>query len=106
MKTRSSARMIPERFLRQLWKQTAFRTESLTTVDGKAVEILSTGGLNTDGGPDFKNARVRIGGILYRGDIELHRTAAEWKHHSHHRDPKYNGVVLHVVLYGIPADKS
>ena len=105
MKTRTPARMIPERFLRQLWKQTAFRTESLATVDGKPVEILSTGTLNTDGGPDFRNARVRIGGTLYRGDVELHRTAAEWKHHSHDLDPKYNAVVLHVVLYGIPSEK-
>lgn len=106
MPHRSQARMIPERFLRQLWKQTAFRTESLATTDGRPVEILSTGTLNTDGGPDFSCARIRIAGILYRGDVELHRTAQEWKQHSHDRDPKYNTVILHVVLHGAPLLKS
>src|SRR5579862_4627001 len=91
---------IPERFLRQLWKTKQFETSALYSADGKPVEVLSTGVLNADGGPDFSGARVRIGGIIYRGDIELHKNIAEWKQHSHHLDPKYNSVILHVVLRG------
>src|SRR4051812_5271681 len=106
MPQRSNPRLIPERFLRQLWKQTAFRTDSLLTPEGQPVEIISSGTLNTDGGPDFSGARVRVGGTLYRGDVELHRSVTEWKLHSHHLDPKYNGVILHVVLHGSASERS
>jgi hypothetical protein len=96
--------MIPERFLRQLWRNKYFDTLSLNTTDGKPVEVQTTGTLNNDGGPDFLNAKIRIGGVLYRGDIELHKTAKEWIEHSHHLDPKYNSVILHVILHGKSTD--
>jgi hypothetical protein len=104
MPTRITSLMIPERFLRQLWKNKYFDTSSLRTNDNKTLEILTTGILNNDGGPDFLNAKIRIGGVLYRGDIELHKSCNEWKEHSHHLDPKYNSVVLHVILHGRTAD--
>lgn len=88
---------IPERFLRQLWKRQEFNA-SLTTVDGKPIAVLSPGTLNTDAGPDFLDARVNIGNITYRGDVELHQTLNEWRQHAHHRDSQYNRVILHVVF--------
>ena len=97
---------VPERFLRQLWKHQQFDTSRLTTLDGKPVEILSPGVLNTDGGPDYRDALIRIGGILYRGTIELHQHLNEWSLHEHHRDPKYNAVILHVVLYEHPPETT
>ncbi len=90
---------VPERFLRQLWKHRQFDTTHLFSIDGKPVEILSPGVLNTDGGPDFHDALIRIGGVLYRGTVELHQRRDEWTAHDHHRDPKYNAVILHVVLH-------
>ena len=63
---------IPERFLRQLWKQQHFSKTNLRTADGQPVDILSPGKLNLNGGPDFLNASVRIGGLLFRGNIEIH----------------------------------
>jgi len=62
------------------------------------VTVLATGALNTGGGPDFREAVIRIGNVTYRGDVEIHRTLVEWHHHRHERDPRYNNVVLHVVL--------
>ena len=90
---------LPERFLRQLWRHQHFRKDNLLTIDSKHVEILSPGVLNRDGGPDFREALVRIDGISYRGDIETHQYTSEWIAHAHHLDPKYNGVILHVVLH-------
>jgi len=90
---------VPERFLRQLWKHQQFDTTHLASLDGRMIEVLSPGVLNTDGGPDFHEALIRIGGILYRGTVELHQHLDEWTAHDHHRDPKYNAVILHVVLY-------
>jgi hypothetical protein len=89
---------IPERFLRQLWKHQLFQSTRLQTTDGKPLEVISPGNMNRDGGPDFLDAQVRIGGTLYRGDIEIHRTARDWTAHLHDKDPKYNAVILHVVL--------
>jgi uncharacterized protein DUF2851 len=100
MSSKSNSCTISERFFRQTWIHQQFRLSDLRTVDGRPVNILSPGKLNTDGGPDFRGARIRIGGVLYGGDVELHRRYREWVEHRHNRDPKYNSVILHVVLQG------
>ena len=64
--------------------------------------ILSPGRANYDGGPDFKDARIRINRITYCGDVELHCHAASWRSHSHDTDPHYNKVILHVVMSADP----
>ncbi len=106
MPRRNTSRHIPERFLRQLWKHQYFSTNELSTSDGRIVTILSAGTLNNDGGPDFVNALIRIGSITYRGAVELHQNYDEWNEHCHDQDPKYNGVILHVVLYETPVHSS
>ena len=89
---------IPERFLRHVWSQQRFNTANLATADGRKVEILSPGLPNTDSGPDFTGARIRIGNITFYGDVELHHDADEWESHLHQADAHYNKVILHVVL--------
>jgi hypothetical protein len=89
-----------ERFLRHVWSQQYLNAASLRTADGRPIEILSAGTLNLDGGPDFRNAKIRIGRTLYSGDVEIHRTVYEWLQHHHESDPRYNQVILHVVLEG------
>ncbi len=88
----------PEHLLRTIWQEQAFAADRLRTADGKPVTIQSPGRFNGDGGPDYLDARVRIGNIIYRGDIELHSDSAEWHSHSHNSDPHYNSVILHVVM--------
>lgn len=74
------------------------------TSDGQRAEIVQTGWWNREGGPDFRDAAVRFGGrVLRHGDIELHLDAVDWERHGHHRDPAYNGTVLHVALAGCAA---
>jgi len=94
---------LPERLIREIWRRQDFTKKPLSTSDGKIVEIISTGESNPNGGPDFLNAQIKIGGITFNGDVELHRRFADWKQHAHHKDPKYNKVILHVVLC---ADKT
>jgi hypothetical protein len=89
---------IPEIILREIWRRQQFTASHLHTSDGKPVHILSPGISNSDGGPDFLNARIRIGRTTYRGDVELHKDASEWQLHRHDNDPHYNRVILHVVL--------
>ena len=52
-----------------------------------AIEVLYPGEINLDGGPDFFNARLRIGSIVWAGNVEVHRKASEWLKHKHHLDP-------------------
>lgn len=91
-------RHVSEDSLRTVWHSLTFDTSRLRTSGGESVEILSQGEPNPDGGPDFRNARIRIGGKLFHGDVELHTGTAHWHQHAHHRDKKYNRVILHVVL--------
>jgi hypothetical protein len=32
------------------------------------------------------------------GDVEFHVRSSDWRGHRHHTDPRYNAVILHVVL--------
>lgn len=88
---------IHERFLRHIWSK-KYLTAELFTTDGKRLDIRNPGRLNTLAGPDFLDARILIDGTLYRGDVEIHRTVFEWLQHKHQDDPRYNRVILHVVL--------
>ncbi|MCC6414371.1 MAG: DUF2851 family protein, partial [Opitutaceae bacterium] len=88
-----------ERLLQQIWDRGDFDRERLVTMDGRAVVIEHRGKWNGLGGPDFRQARIRIGGVVRTGDVELHLHAEDWAAHRHAQDPAYRNVVLHVVLF-------
>lgn len=67
------------------------------TTDGQEVEVIDTGLHNHNAGPDFFNAKVKIGGTLWVGNVEIHDRASDWFLHRHDRDPNYNNVILHVA---------
>jgi len=106
MSTTKQSFHIPERYLRQIWKHRHFNTANLHTTDNRSIEIISVGTLNEDGGPDFRNAKIKIGDTTYTGDIELHQSLDEWEEHAHQLDAKYNSVILHVVFQGNPKSVS
>ena len=89
---------MPEAILRRIWHEQNFTAGHLTAFDGRVVRIRSPGVPNTDGGPDFLNAKIQIGSTIFHGDVELHINAQEWLSHKHDADPHYNKVILHVVL--------
>src|SRR5690606_10324207 len=76
-----------------------FDTAGLTTTEGAPVVVFDPGRPNTDAGPDFVGARLRIGETDWRGSVEVHTTSSGWFAHRHHTDPRYNSVVLHVTLH-------
>lgn len=86
-----------EALLHYVWRHRLLPARPLATTRGEAVEVLSPGLPNTNAGPDFLGAKVRIGGTLWAGDIEIHTRSTNWRQHGHHTDAAYNGVVLHVV---------
>lgn len=89
---------IPESVVQDIWDRMAFDQRNLTTTRGESVSILDAGTLNTNQGPDFLSAVVRIDSVVWRGSVEIHRRSTEWVYHGHHRDVIYNNVVLHVTL--------
>ena len=70
--------MIGEQLLHYCWKHRLFPLKELNTTDGKLLEILDVGRYNTDAGPDFFNAKVKIDGTLWVGNVEIHRRSADW----------------------------
>jgi len=89
---------IPEAAVQDAWVRGLFDPDGLRTTDGQPVTLRDRGRLNPDSGPDVRDARIDIGGLLWAGDIEIHASSAAWEAHGHHRDPAYDRVVLHVVL--------
>jgi len=87
-----------EALLHYIWKLRLFNAENLQTKTGEAIEVLHPGFHNHDSGPDFLNAKIRIGKTVWAGNVELHVNSSEWQQHRHQIDDAYNNVILHVVL--------
>ncbi|HEX2534025.1 MAG TPA: DUF2851 family protein, partial [Chitinophagaceae bacterium] len=79
------------------WQFQYFRRDHLQTVTGEPLAILHPGTINRNQGPDFLQARIRIGPTQWVGSVELHLHTSEWDRHGHEGDPHYANVVLHVV---------
>ena len=86
-----------EALLHYAWQHRLFLPEPMHTVDGLSLEIIDTGLHNHDAGPDFFNAKIKIGGQLWVGNVEIHERSSDWYRHGHEIDENYNNVVLHVV---------
>jgi len=86
-----------EDFLHYVWKFRLFDRIDLCTTDGEGLEIFSAGLPNTDSGPDFQNARIKIGDTVWAGNVEVHISSSDWRKHNHTTDTAYNNVILHLV---------
>ena len=87
-----------EDFLHYLWRLKRFDHTDLRTTQGTPLEIREAGQYNAHAGPDFTDARIRIGDTLWAGNVEMHVQASDWRRHGHQRDRAYDNVILHVVL--------
>jgi hypothetical protein len=85
-----------EEFLHYIWQYRLY-SPSLILRSGEKVEVLIPGIHNSDSGPDFFNARIRIGDTTWAGNIEIHIQSSDWKRHNHQHDMSYDNVILHVV---------
>ena len=89
--------MAMESLLHYTWKHRMFPLGTLKTTDGRVVEVINPGRHNTDAGPDFLDARIRIDGTLWAGMVEIHQRSSDWFRHHHDVDGAYDGVILHVA---------
>lgn len=86
-----------EQLLQYVWQHRLWPPGPLTDIDGRCITVLDVGRLNTDAGPDFFNAKVKIGDKLWCGNVEMHLRASDWYRHGHQDNRAYDNVVLHVV---------
>ena len=86
-----------EQLLHYVWKHKLFPLRELQTSDGQTVEVIDSGLHNRNAGPDFFNAKVRIGRTLWVGNVEIHDKSSDWYLHGHDKDKNYDNVILHVA---------
>lgn len=86
-----------ESILHYVWQYKLFSASAMKTTDGDAVEVIDTGRLNTDAGPDFFNAKLKIGDTLWAGNVEFHDRSSDWNRHKHAGNNAYDNVILHIV---------
>ncbi|UBZ07414.1 DUF2851 family protein [Salegentibacter mishustinae] len=86
-----------EDFLHYLWKYKKFDFTNAKTTQGEKLLLIDSGTHNFNSGPDFFNARLKIGDQLWAGNVELHIKASDWYFHQHEKDTNYDNVILHVV---------
>ncbi len=80
-----------------VWQHRLFDNGGLLSTEGEAMEVVHPGQRNYDSGPDFTNARIRIGDTLWAGNVEIHQKSSDWLYHRHQYDPSYGNIILHVV---------
>lgn len=86
-----------EQLLHYVWKHKIFPLKMLQTTTGEPVEVIDAGLPNTNAGPDFFNAKLKIGGTHWVGNVEIHTLSSDWLKHGHDKDAAYNNVILHVA---------
>ena len=86
-----------ERLLQFIWQFQYFNQGGLKTTSGEELQIIYPGTYNTNQGPDFTGAKIKIGNTMWAGNVELHVRASDWNRHNHQLDKNYNNVILHVV---------
>ena len=88
-----------ETLLHYVWKYKLYESANSVTNEGKTIEIIDPGVYNSNAGPDFFNAKIKMDGKIWAGNVEIHTEASDWYKHRHYEDKAYNSVILHVVEY-------
>ena len=86
-----------ERLLHYVWKYKLYTATPLITTEGRPVQVIDPRMQNTDAGPDFFNAKIKIDGTLWVGSVEIHDKSSDWLLHHHDTDKSYDCVILHIT---------
>jgi hypothetical protein len=85
-----------EEFLSFIWKYRLYNVNTLN-LEGEKIEIIYPGELNIDSGPDFFNAKIKIGDTIWVGNAEVHSKASDWNRHNHDQNAAFDNVILHIT---------
>ena len=78
-----------EQLLQITWMFKFFPLKELRTSDGRLIEVISPGKLNKNAGPDFTEAKIRIGTQMWAGNVEIHYKSSDWYLHGHDKNRDY-----------------
>ena len=98
LKAKEYSLSMPEDFLQYVWRYRVFQSTDLMTTNHQPLLVYHPGQQNFSGGPDFLNARIKIGDALWCGHVEIHIRSSDWRRHGHTDDGSYKNVILHVVM--------
>lgn len=87
-----------EALLHYIWKNSLYEKNEYIADNGEKITIVEPGLPNSDGGPDFLNAKIKINETLWAGNVEIHKNSSEWLQHKHQHNAAYDNVILHAVL--------
>ncbi len=90
---------ISESLIVNIWQHQLIARTDLITEDGEPIRIVYPGRINNDQGADLSDAVIGTSHRLIKGDVEVHVKSSDWQAHRHHRDPIYNRVILHAVMW-------
>jgi len=86
-----------EDLLQFIWQHRLLKPLPLITHSGTEITVLHPGELNSNAGPDFFNASIRLNNLVLNGNIEVHIKTSDWLKHRHQQNSSYNNLILHVV---------
>jgi len=86
-----------ERLLHTIWQYSLYQPSALKTTDGDSITVIHPGRYNTDAGPDFLEAKIKVGDTTLAGHIEIHVHSSDWDKHGHETDEAYKNIILHIV---------
>lgn len=85
-----------EEFLSFIWKYGLYEYGNFYS-EGEKIEIIHPGDHNRDSGPDFFNAKIKIGDTIWVGNAEIHVKASDWNRHNHDQNSAFDNVILHIT---------
>ena len=66
-----------EKLMQFVWQHRLGLIRGAATTRGLPLRVIDPGRLNTDAGPDFFNASVKVGDETWCGNVEMHVRASE-----------------------------
>jgi hypothetical protein len=88
---------VQEKLLQFIWQHSLYQPTNLVTDEGEPITVVHPGRYNTNAGPDFLEAKVKVGDTVLVGHVELHINTSDWLKHGHQNDKAYHNIILHVV---------
>ncbi len=88
--------MVSEKIVAELWRRQ--QNIAFAADNGVLIHVIFPGRPSYGGGCDFTDSVFLSDGVTVRGKVEVHSRLQDWYTHGHDNDPRYNEVVLHVVM--------
>lgn len=81
-----------------IWRNRVLPKEQLRTTRGESIQVIETGNNEPSDGNIFHNARLKIGGDEWSGNIILHHKSSEWEKEIKARGSDcYKNIILHIT---------